>query len=277
MSYKTILVCLNEIAANDRLLDVARNLAARFKCHVKGLYVIPGVQLYAGVAAGMGPIAYDGYRVFFEKQMPKVKEAFETAMKNDGLAFDFQAVDSSQPDLASIVVDNSRSADLIVMANGTRKAEEGAIDEGMVEMVAIGAGRPVLVVPDQGPFKFSLDDITLGWNDSRESSRAAFDALPLLKAAQKVRITSIDNKQSGMVPGADLADTLAHHGVKVEVSRVTSDGLGSGGALLRAASDAGSGVLVMGCYGHSRLTELVFGGATRHVLANLDRAVLLSH
>ena len=277
MSYKTIMVCLNEISANDRLLDVARALAAKFKSHVKGLYVIPGVQLYAGVAAGMGPIAYDGYRVFFEKQLPKVKAAFESAMQADGLTFDFQSVDSSQPDIASVVVDNSRSVDLIIMANGTRKAEEGAIDEGMVEMVAIGAGRPVLVVPDQGPFKFAIDDITLGWNDSKESARAAFDALPLLRAAKTVRITSIDNKQSGIVPGADLADSLARHGVKAEVSRVTSDGLGAGGALMRAASDTGSGLVVMGCYGHSRLTELVFGGATRHVLSNLDRAVLLSH
>jgi nucleotide-binding universal stress UspA family protein len=277
MSYKTIMVCLNEVSANDRLLEVARTLAAKFKSHVKGLYVIPGVQLYAGVAAGMGPITYDGYRIYFEKQLPKVKEAFESAMRADGLAFDFQSVDSSQPDLATVVVDNSRSADLVIMASGSRKAEDGAIDEALVELVAIGAGRPVLVVPDQGPFKFSAENITLGWNDSREAARAAYDALPLLKSAKVVHVVSVDNKQHGSVPGADLADTLARHGVKAEVSKIASDGMGAGGALLQAANDAGSGLLVMGCYGHSRLTELVFGGSTRHVLSNLDRAVLLSH
>jgi nucleotide-binding universal stress UspA family protein len=33
----------------------------------------------------------------------------------------------------------------------------------------------------------------------------------------------------------------------------------------------------MGCYGHSRLSELVFGGATRHILRHMVAPVLMSH
>ena len=36
-------------------------------------------------------------------------------------------------------------------------------------------------------------------------------------------------------------------------------------------------LLVMGAWGHSRLREYVFGGATRHVLAGMTRPVLMSH
>jgi nucleotide-binding universal stress UspA family protein len=33
----------------------------------------------------------------------------------------------------------------------------------------------------------------------------------------------------------------------------------------------------MGCYGHSRLREFVFGGATRHFLQKMRVPVLMSH
>ena len=277
MSYKTIMVCLNEVSSNDRLTDVTRILAAKFKSHVKGLYVVPGVQIYAGVAAGMGPISYDGFRAYFEKQQPGVKQRFEAAMQKDGLPFDFQTVDSVNPNIANAIIENSRCADLIVIPSGSRNAEEGTIDDGLVDMVVIGAGRPVLVIPDQGKFEFTADDITLGWNNSREAARAVYDAMPFLKAAKKVRVTCVDNKQRGTLPGTDIADTLARHGVKAEVQTIASNGSGAGSTLLQAANDAGSGLIVMGCYGHSRLAELVFGGASRHMLANVDRAVLLSH
>jgi len=277
MSYKTIMVCLNEVSSNDRLTDVTRILAAKFKSHVKGLYVVPGVQIYAGVAAGMGPISYDGFRAYFEKQQPGVKQRFEAAMQKDGLPFDFQTVDSVNPNIANAIIENSRCADLIVIPSGSRNAEEGTINDGLVDMVAIGAGRPVLVIPDQGKFEFTADDITLGWNNSREAARAVYDAMPFLKAAKKVRVTCVDNKQRGTLPGTDIADTLARHGVKAEVQTIASNGSGAGSTLLQAANDAGSGLIVMGCYGHSRLAELVFGGASRHMLANVDRAVLLSH
>jgi nucleotide-binding universal stress UspA family protein len=33
----------------------------------------------------------------------------------------------------------------------------------------------------------------------------------------------------------------------------------------------------MGCYGHSRLREFVFGGASAHVLKHMSIPVLMSH
>ncbi len=53
--------------------------------------------------------------------------------------------------------------------------------------------------------------------------------------------------------------------------------MSAGATLLRSANDQGVGLLVMGAYGHSRFAEFVFGGATRHVIQNLDRPVLMSH
>ena len=54
-------------------------------------------------------------------------------------------------------------------------------------------------------------------------------------------------------------------------------GMNAGEALLQRASDGGTDLLVMGAYGHSRMREFVFGGATRHVLRHAKIPVLMSH
>jgi nucleotide-binding universal stress UspA family protein len=81
----------------------------------------------------------------------------------------------------------------------------------------------------------------------------------------------------GQEPAGDIAQTLAHHGVTTEITHVTSDGMLIGEALLQAAYDNGAGLLVMGAYGHGRFTELIFGGATRHVFRHMTLPVLMSH
>ncbi len=117
----------------------------------------------------------------------------------------------------------------------------------------------------------------VGWNESRESSRAVFDALPLLQKAKLTRLVTVDVPTGGNLPAAGIAETLDRHGVKTEITDVASDGMSVGETLLRAANDHGADLIVLGAYGHSRFSEMVFGGATRHILRNLDRPVLMSH
>ena len=51
-----------------------------------------------------------------------------------------------------------------------------------------------------------------------------------------------------------------------------------GDTLLASAAEHDAGLLVMGAYSHSRLRELLLGGATRHILKNASaRPVLLAH
>ncbi|MEM7022982.1 MAG: universal stress protein, partial [Pseudomonadota bacterium] len=50
-----------------------------------------------------------------------------------------------------------------------------------------------------------------------------------------------------------------------------------GNALLSHLANEGADLLVMGGYGHSRLRELVLGGATRTVLGDMTVPVLMSH
>ena len=280
MAYKTVLVSLNEIGRLPQVMAAAALLGRTFNAHVSGLYVIPAVQVYPSVGFDAAPQVFEGNRTYFKDNAETVRNAFEAAMKNEGLSFDLRVVDARTPIIADEVIGEGRSADLIVIS-ATNPREVTGVERDFVEQTIMAAGRPVLVLPFTGTGVLSFDELVLGWDGGREAARAAFDALPLLKAAKKVRVVVADPQNDptlrGAVPGADLAGTLARHGVKAEAQGFPTASGDAGHALLQCADDVGASLIVMGAYGHSRLTEFIFGGATRHVLARLNRPVLMSH
>ncbi len=280
MSYKTILVSLNEVGRAAELIAAAVSLARVTNAHVSGLYVIPAVQVYPSVGFEAAPQVFEGNRSFFKDNAQRVRQSFEEAMRREGLPHDFHQIDARTPVIADEVIAAGRCADLIV-ASTTNPDEITGVERDFVEQVMMGSGRPVIVLPFGGNATLSFDEIVVGWDGGREASRAAFDALPLLKLAKKVRIVRVDPQKDpslrGSVAGADLAEALARHGVKAEAQGFPTDGMDEGQALMRCAEDSGAGLIVMGAYGHSRLAEFIFGGATRFVLTRMTRPVLMSH
>ena len=81
----------------------------------------------------------------------------------------------------------------------------------------------------------------------------------------------------GDLPGADLAHYLASHGVKAEADHYKSKGKGVGVVLLNEAANIGADMIVVGGYGHSRLGELILGGATNTLLDSMTVPVLFAH
>jgi nucleotide-binding universal stress UspA family protein len=276
MAYKTILVSLNEIAALPRLLAMAGELGRKFDAHVKGLYVIPSLAVYGTESYSLTPVVFDGQQKFFKDRLSRVRTAFEEAMKREGLNFDFQSPESETLEVTPDTIDLAREADLVLLATPPERSEE-PIEDDMVQRVALGSGRPVLVIPGNKDAPLKLDHVIVGWNSSREAARAVVDAMPFLKSAGTTHICTVQAKADTSIPGAAIADNLSRHGLKPMTHKLESDGRSAGSSLLVAAKDYGAGLLVMGCYGHNRLAEFVFGGATRHVLRNLDIPVLLSH
>jgi nucleotide-binding universal stress UspA family protein len=178
--------------------------------------------------------------------------------------------------LSAYVAGAARGADLVLTAaakmamNSARRLDVGDL--------VMRAGRPVLVVPGGGD-TVRFDRIVIGWKDTRETRRAAFDALPLLKKATQVSVVEI------AVEGA-LADARAHldevvgwlkrHGVAANSFAVASAG-DDIGRLDDFAREHCADVVVAGAYGHSRLREWMLGGVTQDLLLREDRCALLSH
>jgi nucleotide-binding universal stress UspA family protein len=108
-----------------------------------------------------------------------------------------------------------------------------------------------------------------------------FDALPILQRAKEVKVVWV-NPQSEHdlaqdIPAADICTTLARHGVKCQATEQAKPRAGVGETLLACAKDMSADLLVMGCYGHTRLREFVFGGASRHVFEHMPLPLPMSH
>ncbi|MCA3555719.1 universal stress protein [Aestuariivirga sp.] len=280
MSYKTILVSLNEVGRLSQLVAAAVALARETGAHVSGLYVVPAVQVYPSVGFEAAPQVFEGNRSYFKDNAGRVKQVFEAAMQREGVPHDFHLVDARTPVISDEVVASGRVADLVILS-ASDPDEVTGVERDFVEQTVMALGRPAIVLPYKGKADISFNDVVVGWDGGREAARAAFDALPLLKKAARVRVVRIDPQKDpslrGSAAGVDLAEALARHGVKAEAQGYPTDGLDEGQALMRCAEDAGAGLIVMGAYGHSRLAEFIFGGATRFVLDRLVCPVLMSH
>ena len=280
MAFKTIVVCLNEIARNPVLLDLTSDIAERQDAHVIGLYVLPAVRIYPAIGPGMYAEVIEEFRESFKARAAEVRRQFDGHMEAKGVAAEWRFVDSRSPEIAAAVIEHARQADLVVVSQVDPDSDSG-IDIDFAERIVMDSGRPVLVVPAFGTFKRCGPRALVAWNGRREAARAAFDAVPLLQACDSVQVTWLDPQDDMEVPGslagAELATALARHGLEVTAEAMPTSGIGAGEALLSHASDLGANLLVMGAYGHSRTREYVFGGATRTILSSMTVPVLMSH
>jgi nucleotide-binding universal stress UspA family protein len=139
----------------------------------------------------------------------------------------------------------------------------------------------VLVVPHTGSFTSVGRRVLVGWNASREATRAVHDALPLLAGAESVTVSAVNPRRGlgahGEEPGSDIARHLARHGVRVTVEHTAAPEIGAADILLNRASELSADLLVVGAYGQSRLREFLLGGVTRSLLREMTVPVLLSH
>jgi nucleotide-binding universal stress UspA family protein len=180
--------------------------------------------------------------------------------------------------LSSDVGVHAHYADLVVVARPDPAVQTGG-PPGFVESLVLTSGRPIIVLPPRGTAS-RVRRILVGWNARREAVRAVADALPLLVRTEGVEVLVVDPERRpaghGQEPGADIARHLARHGAQVDVRRLSSGGEDVGRLLLSQAAAFGADLVVMGAYGHSHLSDWVFGGVTRTVLREAGLPVLMS-
>jgi nucleotide-binding universal stress UspA family protein len=277
MAYKTVLVHCNDKDRVAQVAEPAARVAAQFGAHLVGLSVTPPVYVApTGMPGTPDTLVIDEHCKAYRKRNPEMRAAFEVAARGHNLAAEWREVDAGNRSVTEAALEHASTVDLIVAG---QKAGLGQLD--IADHLALGSGRPVLIVPKEAPVRDVGRRIVVGWNARREAARAAFDALPLLKRADWVKVVWVNPQfESGLawdVPAADVSTALARHGVKCEATEPVRPRAHVGKTLLACAQDHGADLLVMGCYGHSRLREFVFGGASAHVLEHMTLPVLMSH
>ena len=278
MSYKTILAYLGDTRRAEAILEPAIHLAGRNNAHLIGMHV------YAGVPAPPVPLPYgsDVVRAVAAAQQKETEEIagiFSRMTANRPFVAEWRAEKGPRVDPTAVVIDHSRSADLIV-AGQTDPDWDASPLQDVAEHLALGSGRPVLVVPYVGRYAEIGRNVVIAWKSGRESARAVFDALPILKQAEQVQILEIDEggaRRNGASADTSIAVALARHGIKPTVRTSVAGDIGIGDEILSRLADMGADLLVMGAYGHSRMRELVFGGVTRHIARHMTVPTLFSH
>jgi nucleotide-binding universal stress UspA family protein len=278
MTYKTILVHSDSSSVLRQRLRLAVELAQRFDAHLIGLHVQAPMNLPA-FSGGVVPLdsLYVAYEESATSERDNAAASFAEAVKGAQLSTEWRVAKAHHED--ELIV-QSRYADLLVLGQTDPSAITPTPKE-LPETVAISSGRATLVVPHVGAHSRPGKTVLLCWNASRESARAAAEALPFLISADKVIVLVVDPKtrsgEHGPEPGADAALWLARHGVKVAIQRDSAADGEVGQVILSRAADHGVDLIVMGLYGHSRLREVLLGGASRTLLSSMTVPVLMAH
>ncbi|MFN7087336.1 MAG: universal stress protein [Burkholderiales bacterium] len=277
MAYKTILVHLDAGERCAARVEAAVQLACRHDSHLIGLNALSVNELsdYVLTGAGSAPLIEFRKRAAAE-QAARAEAVFARAVTLAGLTKTEWR--TSTRDAVDAVTLHARYADLLVLGQPEAPRTSG-VAAGFAEYVTLAAGRPVLMIPRAGSFATIGRRVLVGWNASREATRAITDAIPLLQQADVVQILAFNPRpdEHGALPGADIGLYLARHGVRVDVKVDHTKDIDVGNELLSRAADLDADLMVMGAYGHSRLKELVMGGASRTVIDTMTMPVMLSH
>ena len=273
MAIRSILLHVDATPASIARLTFTRTLADRHGASVTALF---GVRPHASRAA----FAYSAGAALRAAEEEVVAHEQERSRLRALLT-------EQQPECAwcEVAGDSVRHAflaeaiyaDLLVLGPPPGVDDEGAAPHGFVESVILESGTPAIVVPYPERQETIGERVLVAWNGSVAAARALKAALPLLRAAASVHVATW-GVQPAVAPFSrlDVRAWLRRHDIEAELHASPSAAhiANDLGAL---ATDVHADLVVMGCYGHGRIREQVFGGVTRALLARLPAPILMTH
>ncbi|WP_431322084.1 universal stress protein [Rhizobium sp. YTU87027] len=279
MSYKTILAILDTVDNAKAVADFAFAIAAQTNAHVIGLHAetVAVVPLVAPMEIP-DPVAVQALQDMAHAETVEVERIFRRKAQAEGVSYEWRSFASSTGYGTAPLIESARSADLLIASQANpAKPSDSHVD---IDNFLFESGRPVMMIPFVLRQPKPIKRVLIAWNGSREAARAAFDALPILKAADEVEIFSVDPVdnalQSAAVAGADIASALSRHGVRVTLATAQSVDKSASTVIENRLSDSSIDLLVMGAYTHSRLWQMIFGGTTKTLLQSMTALTLLS-
>jgi len=274
MAHFDILVHLRHYDGESLSATVGFALAQRLNAHVLGLYV-----------AALGSVTYSTLEtvVFQVQEADEIydaaiaqRSAWQQRIATQGVSGEWLV---AQGEPVEAICHAARWCDLVVAERPQLNAD-APIGWGIVSRTVFGAGVPVVVVPQTAKPAGVGDRIVIAWNHSREAARAIHGALPVLRLAREIIV--LDGAEQENIVGArhlprlDLPAYFSRHGV-VANFREFKPRSDYGAGILAIAREASADLIVMGAWGHSRVAELVLGGATRHLFQHSDIPLFVSH
>lgn len=284
---KTILVPLYGDKKEASALEVAFILGKQFGSHVRGLHVSPRPQeiFYGDPMIPMAGII-DSINKELKKQAKRAQTCFENiAAKHHipitkTLSPEHETVAASwwhktDEDADKAVAEAGRMADVIIISRVITEQHE---DYSTVVITALfETGRPVMLIPPGKTPESVGKNIVIAWDGSQHCVHAIAMANPLLLVADKVRIITVDEGKQEGPKAQDLINYLEFHNIKSDHVSIYKGNLSIGAALLDEAKKQQADLIVMGAYTHSRIRQMVVGGATSFMMAHAELPVFMMY
>ena len=289
MSIGSILALVDGGPGSQGVLQTATRLARTCGSYLEVLHVtVDPETVIPVVAEGMSGTAVaqivESTRQGAEKRAEEAHRLFQDSVRKEGLKVTSTDADP-QPGTFAVAwtqvqgreageaAQRGRLFDMTVLARPGE--EEGSAAAVTLEAALFETGRPILIAPPEAPAAFPKH-VVLAWDASREAARAVWAARPLLEAAAQVSIVTVleGNEEANPV---ELARYLMRLGISADTHLVKRGKRDIGSCLLDSATDLKADLLAMGGYGHSRVRELILGGATRSVIERAGLPILMAH
>ncbi len=276
---KTILVPVEKNSQIESTLASACVLAKMFDSYIEGFALSPELNtLVAAEGIGSMVVYPTDLAEQDEEAAAEARKLFEAAMAKHGVAAAGAAAGFAWNPRAlagdGFLGNRGRVFDLTVV--GRPGSTAASPHMSTLEAALFDTGRPVLIAPPEAPDHIGRV-VTIAWNGSTETARAIAYAKPLIKRAERVIVQVVEGVGVSGPSGAEVARHLELNGIASDVVTVQRGSRSPGAAILEEALAAGSDLVVKGAYTQSRLRQMIFGGATSHIIAETTLPVLMAH
>jgi nucleotide-binding universal stress UspA family protein len=279
---KSILVPTESGAAMASALETALLLAQKFDGCIEGFPLRPAVADLVAMDpdSGLTMVAVKENDAEMVRQAETLFRSFMTNHQIAQRAGDAEASLSwawlnDAPSGHDFVGSYGRVFDMIVLARPGDEWQSPSMIT--LESALFESGRPVLIAPPSPPRSLATN-ILIAWNNSTEQARTMADAMPLLLLAKKITILTVEGATVAGPSGEQMARSLKLNGLAADCITMKPAGKRSAGeTILAKADELGCDLIVKGAYTQSRLRQMIFGGTTRHILANAKLPLLMAH
>ena len=275
MAIKNLLIAYNGGEASDSALHLALQMAQKYDAHLTGIVAHGASNVTRNIPRWLSDTMRSSISEVMDRRTDELAEKFR--QRTQGVIPDDRLhwLDIREdPDRA--VAYYSRLYDMTVLGQYENLIEA---DELVLhpDRIAYSSGHPILVAPKSWRPPQINGRAVIAWDGGRTAARALFDAMNILETKETVHIVTVRSSDKPRRPAAiDLQTILSRHGIRAEHHQLDLKG-SVATTVLKFCADLDAGLLVMGAYQHSKLSEDLFGGVTATVLAKTHLPLLLSH
>lgn len=275
---KTILLHVQNDKALDQTLESALSLARACEAHLDCLHITP-IQAYTAFDSFGGTFVMKDVIKAIDDEEKLLSERLCAELRKAAVSWDYAQITG---DIPSQLIGRAALADLIITSRQPKRTDFQGSTIGLLGDLLHRSRTPLFIAADDGKVPDPNGRVLIAWNGSFEAANAVRSAVGMLKLASEVRVLRIDEQKEEAFPSTRLLEYLSRHGIHAElkVETTNSDSVdvdSTYACLMSEAEKLDAAYIVMGGYGHNRISEYMFGGLTRSMLADCSIPLFVAH